>query len=171
VGYQLASLNASLPPDLSAPITRAFNGRMKRQFIHIDDVEIEICSNTNGKYFVRHNLYWWITSGQKNPDPDSNCVIINLKNAENRLPNIRWSGYRFRFETIVFDEDDVEVESVLLPLSMFEDLLKNGLSGRILEEIQNGEYKSKPDDQRSIKIYAWLYKNSLVSLLQAANQT
>jgi hypothetical protein len=142
--------------------------RMKRQFLHIDDVEVEICINTNGKYFVRHNLYWWIMHGLKNPDPDRYCVIENLKDAGNSLPSIKWSGYRFRFETIVFDKDDVEVESVLLPLSMFEDFLKNeiGPDSRILKEIQNGEYKSKPDDRRSIKIYAWLYKNSLVSLLQ-----
>lgn len=69
------------------------------------------------------------------------------------------------------NEDDVEVESVLLPLFMFEDLLKNEVKpyGNILEEIQNGEYNSKPDDERNIKIYAWLQKNSLISLLQTTN--
>ncbi|BAZ16006.1 hypothetical protein NIES4071_78790 [Calothrix sp. NIES-4071] len=54
---------------------------------------------------------------------------------------------------------------------MFEDLLKNDIkpSGKLLEEIQNGEYKSKPDDERNIKIYAWLQKNSLISLLQTTS--
>ncbi len=141
---------------------------MNRQFLDVDGVEVEVCTNSNGKYFVRHNVYWWIVYGQKNPDQDYDNVIKNLKNAVNRLPTIKWSGYRFRFEIIVFDEDDVEVESVLLPLSMFEDLLKNEIRpyGKLLEEIQNGEYKSKPDDQWKIKIYAWLHKNSLISLLQ-----
>lgn len=144
---------------------------MNRQFIHADGVEVEVCINTNEKYFVRHNVYWWIMHGQKNPDLHHINVIENLKNAVNRLPSIRWSGYRFRIETIIFDEDDVEVESILLPLSMFEDLLKNEIKpyGKLFEEIQNGEYKSKPDDQRNIKIYAWLQNNSLISLLQTTN--
>ena len=145
--------------------------KMNRQFLHVDGVEVEICINSNGKYFVRHNLYWWIMWGDKNPDPHRNCVIENLNRAANRLTTIKWSGYRFRFETIVFDEDDVEVESVLLPLFMFEDLLKNEIKpyGKLLEEIQNGEYKSKLDDGQNIKIYAWLQKNSLISLLQTTN--
>lgn len=31
-----------------------------RQFVYVDDIEIEVCTNNNGKYFVRHNLYLWI---------------------------------------------------------------------------------------------------------------
>lgn len=145
--------------------------KINRQFLYVDGVEVEVCTNSNEKYFVRHNVYWWIMYGQKNPDPHSNAVIQNFKSAVDRLPSIRWSGYRFRLETIIFDEDDVEVESILLPLYMFEDLLKNEIKpyGKLLEEIQNGEYKPKPDDQRNIKIYAWLQKNSLISLLQTAN--
>jgi len=144
---------------------------MNRQFIHIDEVEVEICTNTNGKYFVRHNLYWWIMYGKTNPDPVSNCVIQNLESAVNRLPSIRWSGYKFKFETIIFNEDDFDVEGVLIPLSMFEDLLKNERkpSGKILEEIKNGTYKSKPDDQKDIKISTWLYQNAFVSLLKATS--
>jgi predicted GIY-YIG superfamily endonuclease len=145
--------------------------RMNRQFLHVDGVEVEVCTNSNGKYFVRHNLYWWIMRGDKNPDPYRNCVIENLNHAANRLLTIKWAGYRFRLETIVFNEDDVEVESVLLPLLMFEDLLKNEIKphDKLLEEIRNGEYKPKPDDERSIIIYAWLQKNSLISLLQTTS--
>lgn len=149
---------------------------MTRQFLYVDNVEIEVCANENGKHFVRHNVYWWIMHGHKNPDPERDCIIRNLRSAVDKLPTIRWSGYRFRLETILFSEDDVEVESiVLLPLAMFEDLMKNKdqlkswLSDKLLEEIQSGEYKSKPDDQAKIKLCAWLQRNSVSSLLQIDN--
>lgn len=146
---------------------------MTRQFLYVDGIEIEVCINENGKYFVRHNLYWWINRGQKNPDPERNCIISNLQSAVDRLATIKWSGYRFRLETIVFSEDDVEVESILLPLAMFEDLMKDtskfNISDDLREEIQSGEYKSKPDDHTNIKLCAWLQGNSLGSLLQTNN--
>jgi|GEM_PF-743904 len=145
---------------------------MTRQFLHVDGVEIEVCSNTNAKYFVRHNVYWWIVFENKNPDPHSRNVIENFKNFIDRLPTIKWSGYRFRFETIVFSEDDVEVESVLLPLDMFESLIREvklHSTGNISEEIKSGEYKSKLDDRANIKLCAWLQRNSLNSLLQTKN--
>lgn len=141
---------------------------MTRQFLHIDGVEIEVCTNGNGKHFVRHNVYWWIMHGAKNPDPKSDCVIENLQHVVDRLPTIRWSGYRFRLETIVFTEDDVEVKSILLPLVMFEDLMrdKSRFRGSLLEEIQSGEYKPEPNAPADIKLSAWLQRNSLSSLLQ-----
>jgi hypothetical protein len=146
---------------------------MTRQFLYVDAVEVEVCTNGNGKHFVRHNVYWWIVYNSKNPDPKYDCVIDNLQSAVNRLPTIRWSGYRFRFETIVFSEDDVEVESILLlPLGMFEDLMRDAksmCSGKLLEEIQSGEYKSKPDDRANIKLCVWLQSNSLFSLFQTNN--
>lgn len=145
---------------------------MNRQFLHVDGVEVEVCTNDKGKYFVRHNVYWWIAQGNKTPDLERNCVIDNLKRFVDRLPTIRWCGYRFRLESIVFSEDDVEVESILLPLGMFEDLMKNSksiCSGKTLQEIESGEYKSKPEDPLSIKMCSWLQHNSLVSLLEANN--
>lgn len=153
------------------PMPEGFSRAMTRQFLYVDGVEIEVCHNTNRKNFVRHNVYWWIIYGRKNPDPVSNCVIENLKNTVDSLPTIRWCGYKFRFETIIFNEDDVEVESVLLPLEMFENLmiLQANPGGKLLEEIQSGEYKSKPNDTASIKLFAWLQHNSLSSLLQTNN--
>ena len=144
---------------------------MTRQFVYVDDVEIEVCANDNGKHFVRHNVYWWIMHNNKNPDPETNCVIRNLQNAVDRLPTIRWSGYRFRFETIIFSEDDVEVDSLLLPLAMFEDLMKDKsrFNSQVLEQILKGEYKSTDYDRGSIKLFVWLQSNSLSSLLQTNN--
>ncbi|HEY9635676.1 MAG TPA: GIY-YIG nuclease family protein [Coleofasciculaceae cyanobacterium] len=147
---------------------------MNRKFLDVDGIEIEVCINANGKHFVRHNLYWWINHGQKNPDPEQYNIIRNLQSAVDRLPTIRWSGYRFRLETIVFSEDDVEVECILLPLAMFEDLMKDTskfshISDEIREEIQRGEYKSKPNESASIKLCAWLQRNSLCSLVQTNN--
>ncbi len=146
---------------------------MNRQFLNIDGVEIEVCTNENEKHFVRHNVYWWISQGQKNPDLERNCVIENLQRMIDRLPTIRWSGYKFRLETVAFSEDDVEFEGLLLPLAMFEDLMKEAksfCSGKLLQEIESGEYKSKLEDSRSVKICVWLRQhNSLVSLLKTNN--
>ncbi|WP_201788398.1 hypothetical protein [Trichormus sp. NMC-1] len=88
-----------------------------------------------------------------------------------RLPTIRWSGYRFRFETIRFIEDDVEVESVLLPLAMFEDLIKDKsrFRSQVLEQILKGEYQPSPEEMGSIKLFVWLQSNSISSLLQSEN--
>jgi hypothetical protein len=147
---------------------------MTRQFLYVDDIEIEICSNANGKHFVRHNVYWWINFGQKNPDPERNFIVDNLQRAVEALPTIRWSGYRFRLEKIVFSEDDVEVESILLPLGMFEDLIKDiskfsYLGDKIREEIQSGRYELKPNDSAAIKLCMWLQTNTLFSLLSTQN--
>ncbi|HCF29570.1 MAG TPA: excinuclease ABC subunit C [Cyanobacteria bacterium UBA11049] len=148
---------------------------MTRQFLDVDGVEVEVCTNGNGKHFVRHNVYWWIVYGQKNPDPKLDSVINNFLYAVDRLPTIRWTGYRFRFETIVFSKDDVEAESVLLPLAMFEDLIRNEgkswCNGELLKEIQSGEYKSKLNDGARIKLFAWLHRNSLFSLIQTDNSS
>lgn len=149
---------------------------MNRQFLDVEGIEIEVCINTNGKYFVRHNLYWWIKHLNKNPSLETSNIVLNLQEAVERLPTIRWSGYRFKLETIVFSEDDVEVESILLPLAMFEDLMKDisrlsGISNQIREEIKNGEYKPTPNDYASIKLCAWLHRNSLSLLLQKTNSS
>lgn len=141
---------------------------MTRQFVYVDDVEIEVCANENGKYFVRHNVYWWIMNGRKNPDTTRDLIIDNLRSAVDRLPTIRWCNYRFRCETIVFNEDDVEVESILLPLAMFEDLMKDKtrFSRDHLEKIFKGELWQ---DQKSIKLLIWLQSNTLSSLLLTDN--
>lgn len=67
---------------------------------------------------------------------------------------------------------DTEVDSLLIPLAMFEDLMKDKYdvhNTNVLEEIKKGEYKSKPDDSERIKLFAWLQSNSLFSLLQTNN--
>lgn len=143
---------------------------MTRQFLHPEGVEVEICHSDNGKHFVRHNAYWWIVHRNKNPDPERQAVVKNLEQVVDALPTIRWSGYRYRLETIVFSEDDVEVESILLPLAMFEDLMRDAMTkgfGRSLaEEIRSGNYRAKPEDSGCVKLCAWLQRNSLQSLLE-----
>ncbi|NHC33616.1 GIY-YIG nuclease family protein [Scytonema millei] len=144
---------------------------MSRQFLYVDSVEVEVCANDNGKYFVRHNVFWWIEHRQKNPHPEYDCIINNLKAAVDRLPTIKWAGYKFRFETIFFKEDDVEVEDILLlPLAMFEELIKDTLRFRspLKETIQTGEYQPQPNDGANIKLCVWLQHNSLFSLLKPA---
>ncbi len=46
---------------------------------------------------------------QKGSLPKCSCIYY-LQQAVDKLPTIRWSGYRFRLETIVFSEDDVEAD-------------------------------------------------------------
>lgn len=145
---------------------------MNRQFLHVDGVEVEVCTNDDGKYFVRDNVYWWITRRSKNPPLDRNSVIESLKSEIDRLPSIRSTGYKFKIQTVLFSEDDVEVDSILIPISMFEDIMKDAKSsicGKLLEEVISGEYKSKPEDGAQLKICAWLQKKSLVSLIKTNN--
>jgi hypothetical protein len=145
---------------------------MTRQFLDVEGIEIEVSINANGKYFVRHEFYWWLKHEQKTTEADYNNTIRHLQSWLLGLSTIKWSGYKFRLETIVFSEDDVEVESILLPLAMFEDLLKDTsrFSNQLREEIQSGEYKPKPNDKASIKLCVWLQSNSLSSLLQTDNR-
>lgn len=147
---------------------------MTRQFLYVNGVEVEVCDNENGKHFVRHNVYWWIMHNSKNPNLEREAVVQNLKSFVDALPTIRWSGYRFRLETIVFSEDDVEVESILLPLTMFEDLIKDratrSIEQSVAEEIKSGQYKMKPNDSAKVKLCAWLQHDSLNSLLETNNR-
>lgn len=146
---------------------------MNRQFLDVDGVEIEVCTNENEKHFVRHNVYWWIMYKSKNPQQllEPNGVVGDLKQAIDRLPTIRWTGYSFRTENIRFSEDDMEVESILLPLEMFENLTKDTKSrwGVNFQEIESGEYKLKPKDLPGLKLCVWLQHNSLLSLLKTRN--
>jgi len=154
------------------PMAEGEAREMTRQFLDVDGVEVEVCTNGNGKHFVRHNVYWWIVHREKNPEPERYNIIRSLQDVVDTLPTIRWSGYRFRLETIIFSEDDVEVESILLPLAMFEDLIKDKsrLSGSLAAEIQSGEYKSKQYNSASINLCGWLQQNTLISLLQSSNR-
>lgn len=143
---------------------------MTRQFLYVDDVEIEVCANENGKYFVRHNVYWWIEFGNKTTDLESHIIIKRLQEAVNRLSTIRWSGYKFRFETIVFSEDDMEAECILMPFGMFEYLMKDkSRFGSDIELILSGESKLTPKHPTRIKLCVWLQSNSLSSLLSTKN--
>jgi predicted GIY-YIG superfamily endonuclease len=47
------------------PMSEGEAREMTRQFLYVDGVEIEVCTHTNEKYFVRHNVYWWIIYGRK----------------------------------------------------------------------------------------------------------
>jgi hypothetical protein len=143
---------------------------MNRQFLYVDDLEIEVCANANGKHFVRHNVYWWIEHQQKHPNLPLDTIIIRLQDELNRLPTIRWSGQKFRLETIIFSEDDMEAESILLPLGMFEEIMKNkSRFGGGYEQILSGESKLTPKDPARIKLCVWLQSNSLSSLLSTNN--
>jgi hypothetical protein len=128
---------------------------LQRSFMNPADVEVEICTDTNGKYFVRHHMYWCIAHASKNPDPVHNCIIDNLKiMANNRLSTVKWAGHDFQFERIAF-EDGMEVETVLLPLKMFEDFIR----------FQSKNYRGEPPDNECTRLGRWLENRSLEELL------
>ena len=97
---------------------------MKRSFLNVANVEVEVCEDKNKTHFVRHHTYWWIAHAKRNPDPVYNCIVGNLEiMTNNRLQTIKWVGHDFQFEKVAF-EDGMEVETVLIPLSMFEDFIR-----------------------------------------------
>jgi hypothetical protein len=128
---------------------------LQRHFINPANVEVEICLNSDGNYFVRHHTYWWIVYEKRNPDPIHECIIDNLKiMANNRLSTIKWAGHRFQFEMIGFD-DGLEVEAVLLPLKMFEDFIL----------FQSTNYKGTPSDNNCVRLGRCLKSRSIEDLL------
>lgn len=133
----------------------------KRYFPVVNDVEVEICEDGNGYLFVRHNLYWWLVHRDKNPDITKNCVIENLSQIANRyLGTIRWSGYSFKCQTFFLFEDGGEVDTVPLPLAMFEDFIQwsaNNYGG------------DPPLDYLNVKLGKWLENNSLKDLVKVDN--
>jgi hypothetical protein len=60
---------------------------LKRVFLNINNIEIEVCQDLRGVYFVRHNVYWYIAHNIKNPDSERNCIIHNLEIMVNNRVN------------------------------------------------------------------------------------
>ncbi|EAZ92469.1 hypothetical protein [Crocosphaera chwakensis] len=141
-------------------MTPSLPKKMTRWLVHIEEVEVEICKDENNKYYVRHNLYWYIIHNRKNPDPIHNCVIKNCEiMINNRLPTIWWVGYTFKFEELEF-EDGLITEAVLLPLKMFEDLIKYHFA----ESTKNSTAeppKSSDYFYQQYQLGKWLQNNSL----------
>jgi hypothetical protein len=129
---------------------------LKRFFLKINHVEVEICQDQRDIYFVRHHTYWNIAYGKKNPDPERNCIIYNLELlVNNRINTIKWAGYHFKFETLGFD-DGMEVSAVLIPLGMFESFI----------EFQSNNYGGSPPDNDCTRLGNWLKDNSLKEYLE-----
>ena len=126
---------------------------LQRLFLNVAGVEVEVCTDS-GRYFVRHHVYWSIAHRQKNPDPFYDCVVRNLEiMANNRVTTVRWAGHDFKFERIAFD-DGMEVETVLLPLKMFEDFIR--FSCRVY-----------PEDHEYSKLMKYLENRSLEDLIKS----
>ncbi|ACB52093.1 hypothetical protein cce_2745 [Crocosphaera subtropica ATCC 51142] len=84
-------------------MTPSLPKKMTRWLVHIEEVEVEICKDENKKYYVRHNLFWYMINERKNPDPIHNNIRNNLQRwVNNELSTIWWSGYSFKFEELEF---------------------------------------------------------------------
>ncbi len=130
--------------------------QLKRIFLNINDVEIEICQDLRGVDFVRHHVYWSIAHRNKNPYPERHCIIYNLElMVNNRVKTIRWAGYQFKFETVYFD-DGMEVNTVLIPLGMFEDFIN----------FQSNNYGGTPPDNNCTRLGNWLKYHSFKEHLE-----
>jgi hypothetical protein len=128
---------------------------LQRSFLNVADAEVEVCIDPDGKYLVRHHTYWSIAHAKRNPDPVYDCIIDNLKTmANNRLSTVKWAGHDFQFERIAF-EDGMEVETVLLPLKMFEDFIR----------FHAKNYRGEPPNNECTRLGRWLEDKSLEELL------
>ena len=133
---------------------------LQRTFLDIDGIEVEICTDSKNRHYVRHHLLWLIVHRHRNPDPNYNSVITNLENFANReVKTIRWVGYPFRFERIYFEEDDMELEAVLLPLALFESIIRQVSAER-------NPNKQPPQDDCT-KLGQWLGTQALSEQLNA----
>lgn len=131
--------------------------QLKRFFLNIKEIEIEVCQDIRGIYFVRHHTYWNIAYGKKNPDLERNCVIYNLEIlVNNRLSTIKWAGYPFQLEKVYFD-DGMEVDTILIPLEMFEDFIG----------YHANNYRGTPPDNECTRLWDRLKDNSFKNLLIA----
>lgn len=128
--------------------------QIKRFFLNIKDIEIEVCQDIRDIYFVRHHTYWYIADGKKNPDLERDCVISNLEiMVNNRLSTVKWAGYQFKLENVCFD-DGMEVDTILIPLEMFEDFIR----------YHGNNYRGNPPDNECTRLGNWLKDNSLKKL-------
>ena len=127
--------------------------RLKRCFLNLKNIEIEVCQDVGGIYFVRHHTYWNIAYGKKNPDLERNCVVYNLELlVNNRLSTVRWAGYQFQLEKVDFD-DGMEVETILIPLEMFADFIG-----------YHAKNRGNAPDYECTRLLLWLEDNSLKEL-------
>lgn len=132
--------------------------KMKRKFLSVEGVEVEICIDClTERLFTRHNLFWKICFNRMSPDFERNRVIENLKEYANiHLPTIRWTGFDFKIERVYFIEDDMETDAVLLPLAMFEDLMRYEYRKRATIPQQENDF---------MKLGKWLEQNTISQLL------
>ncbi|MDJ0843552.1 GIY-YIG nuclease family protein [Crocosphaera sp.] len=143
-----------------ALVTPSLPKKMTRWLVNVEDVEVEICKDDNEKYYVRHNLFWYIVYNDKCPDSVGNRVMNTLKDIVNsRLSTIWWAGYSFKFEELEF-EDGLITEAVLLPLKMFEDFL-NYFVNYHYPNIAQTPNSFGPSTYKIYQLGKWLQNNSL----------
>lgn len=150
----IPAMSAPLDPNLSPSVRQ-----MQRTFLKIEGVEVEVCTDSDtNKFFVRHNLFWKLVHNKTKPDLQRNNVISNLQQiTDYQLTTIRWVGFGFKVDQIYFAEDGMKTEAVMLPLALFEDLIRYEYQRRN----QTG-YKQE-DDCR--KLGQWLEKNTIIQLM------
>ncbi|MBD1852996.1 GIY-YIG nuclease family protein [Cyanobacteria bacterium FACHB-502] len=148
-------------PTSSSPQTGVSKTMLRRQFVDPTGVEVEVCISMDGQLLIRHHLYWKIVHNKMYPDIEQNCVIDNLKNIVNhKLSTIRWVGCEFRRTPHVVFDDGMEVNDViLLPLRMFEDLIR--FHGK---QFNNAEHDCP-------KLAVWLQSDSVEGILEASALT
>ena len=74
----------------------------------------------------------------------------------NRLETVRWVGYQFNFENVLFEQDNMEVETVLIPIKMFEEFMR----------YHTADYQGTPPDNLCTKLGNWLKSHDLDSFIK-----
>jgi predicted GIY-YIG superfamily endonuclease len=139
-------------PTNTPPKAKESETMLRRKFVDPAGVEVEVCISTSGQLLIRHHLYWKIVHERMYPDIERNCVIDNFRSIVNhKLSTIRWAGYEFRRIPHIAFDDGMEVNDVILiPLKMFEDLIR--FHGK--QQFNNAEHDCS-------KLGAWLQSYSI----------
>jgi hypothetical protein len=156
-----------------------------------EGLEIEILKAENGRYYVReltaflfleNRLYTSLLTPQGELNQQqADGLVQSLSSYANSLQSMKWKGYRWRFEKVLIQWSDADIEtySCLVPLSFFCDMIvneriKQGWSEERWNQAVNASYTEmltpdwKYSNVRGVCLYKFLalQKNTFAQLLE-----
>lgn len=128
-----------------------------RHWLQVSGIALDVCEDEQGLFWVRHHVYWELVYRNSNPHPVFNAVLQTLEDTVNGdMFASRWRGGQFQFEAILLEQAGVTLDVVMLPLELFEDLIR--WSAR--------HYKDSPAmDAPNVILGYWLQTHNLKDLI------
>jgi hypothetical protein len=128
-----------------------------RHWLQVSGIALDVCEDEQGLFWVRHHVYWELVYRNSNPHPVFNAVLQTLEDTVNGdMFASRWQGFQFQFEAILLEQAGVTLDVLMLPLELFEDLIR--WSAR--------HYKDSPAmDAPNVILGYWLQNHNLKDLL------